>query len=87
MAAGDQAVVELDGGGLQHRLGERLLDLHEADRVQTRNLGRGYGGLIGNELSMRVAPQLGVSQATVRRNASRSVRALAQAAGRFGHDE
>lgn len=61
--------------------------VHEADRVQTRNLGRGYGGLIGNELSMRVAPQLGVSQATVRRNASRSVRALAQAAGRFGHDE
>lgn len=57
--------------------------VHEADRVHTRNLGRGYGGLIGNELSMRVAPQLGVSQATVRRNASRSVRALAQAAGRL----
>lgn len=60
--------------------------VEEADRVETRNLGRGYGGLIGNDLSVRVAPRLGVSQATVRRNASRSVRALAEAAPRkFGH--
>lgn len=58
----------------------------EADRVETRNLGRGYGGLIGNELSQLVAPKVGVSGATVRRHASRSMRALAAAApGKFGH--
>ena len=62
--------------------------VEEADRVETRNLTRGYGGLIGNQLSSRVAPRVGVSEATVRRHASRSMRALAAAApGRFGHDE
>ena len=62
--------------------------VEEADRVETRNLTRGYGGLIGNELSSRVAPRVGVSEATVRRHASRSMRALAEAAPRkFGHDE
>ena len=62
--------------------------VEEADRVETRNIARGYGGLIGNELSSRVAPRIGVSEATVRRHASRSVRALAEAAPRkFGHDE
>jgi hypothetical protein len=61
--------------------------VEEADRVETRNLTRGYGGLIGNELSSRVAPRVGVSEATVRRHASRSMRALAEAAPRkFGHD-
>jgi hypothetical protein len=60
----------------------------EASRVETRNTGRGYGGLISTELSIRVAPRVGVSQATVRRHASRSMRALAAAApGKFGHDE
>lgn len=60
----------------------------EADGVETRNLRRGYGGLLGNELSCRVAPRAGVSEATVRRHASRSMRALAEAAPRrFGHDE
>jgi hypothetical protein len=62
--------------------------VEEADRVETRNLTRGYGGLIGNELSSRVAPRVGVSEATVRRHASRSMRALAEAAPRkFGHDK
>ena len=61
--------------------------VEEADRVETRNLTRGYGGLIGNEVSSRVAPRVGVSEATVRRHASRSMRALAAAAPRkFGHD-
>ena len=61
--------------------------VEEADRVETRNLTRGYGGLIGNELSSRVAPRVGVSEATVRRHASRSMRSLAAAAPRkFGHD-
>jgi len=61
--------------------------VEEADRVETRNLTRGYGGLIGNELSRRVAPRVGISEATVRRHASRSMRALAEAAPkRFGHD-
>lgn len=58
----------------------------EADSVRTRNIGRGYGGLIGNELSIKVAPRFGISEATVRRKASRSVRALAQVAGSYARD-
>ena len=62
--------------------------VEEADRVETRNLTRGYGGLLSNEVSSRVAPRVGVSEATVRRHGSRSMRALAAAAPRkFGHDE
>jgi len=62
--------------------------VEEADRVETRRLGRGYGGLVGTELSSRVAPRVGVSEATVRRHASRSMRALAAAAPRkFGDDD
>jgi|GEM_PF-421930 len=62
--------------------------VEEADRIETRNLTRGYGGLLSNEVSSRVAPRVGVSEATVRRHGSRTVRALAAAAPRkFGHDE
>ncbi|WKN46677.1 hypothetical protein [Nocardioides sp. Arc9.136] len=62
--------------------------VEEADRVQTRRLARGYGGLLSNEVSSRVAPRIGVSEATVRRHGSRTVRALAAAAPRkFGHAE
>ena len=62
--------------------------VEEADRVDTRRLARGYGGLLSNEVSSRVAPRIGVSEATVRRHGSRTVRALAAAAPRkFGHDE
>ena len=62
--------------------------VEEAERVQTRRLARGYGGLLSNEVSSRVAPRIGVSEATVRRHGSRSMRALAEAAPRkFGHDE
>ncbi|MFJ9314201.1 hypothetical protein ACIRN4_08430 [Pimelobacter simplex] len=62
--------------------------VEEADRVETRRLARGYGGLLSNEVSSRVAPRIGVSEATVRRHGSRTVRALAEAAPRkFGHDE
>ena len=66
-----------------------LLCLVEAaDRVETRRLARGYGGLLSNEVSSRVAPRIGVSEATVRRHGSRTMRALAAAAPRkFGHDE
>jgi hypothetical protein len=60
----------------------------EADRIGPRNLTRGYGGLLSNEVSSRVAPRVGVSEATVRRHGSRTVRALAAAAPRkFGHGE
>ena len=60
----------------------------EADRIETRNLTRGYGGLLSNEVTRRVAPRVGVGEATVRRHGSRTVRALAAAAPRkFGHDE
>lgn len=60
----------------------------EADRIETRNLTRGYGGLLSNEVSRRVAPRIGMSEATVRRHGSRTVRALAAAAPRrFGHGE
>lgn len=62
--------------------------VEEADGVETRRLARGYGGLLSNEVSSRVAPRIGVSEATVRRHGSRTVRALAEAApGKFGHDE
>jgi hypothetical protein len=62
--------------------------VEEADRVETRRLARGYGGLLSNEVSSRVAPRIGVSEATVRRHSSRTMRALAAAAPRkFGHDE
>ena len=62
--------------------------VEEADRVETRRLARGYGGLLSNEVSSRVAPRIGVSEATVRRHGSRSMRALAAAVPRkFGHDE
>lgn len=62
--------------------------VEEADRIETRRLARGYGGLLSNEVSSRVAPRIGVSEATVRRHGSRSMRALAAAAPRkFGHDE
>lgn len=52
----------------------------EASRVETRHTGRGYGGLLATELSVRVAPRVGMAQATVRRHAARSMRALADAA-------
>ena len=62
--------------------------VEEADRVETRRLARVYGGLLSNEVSSRVAPRIGVSEAAVRRHGSRTVRALAEAASRkFGHDE
>jgi hypothetical protein len=57
--------------------------LEEAAAVDTRNLRRGYGGLMSNELSRRVAGRAGVSESTVRRRTSRMVRALADAAPRF----
>ncbi|MDN5894107.1 hypothetical protein BSP109_02212 [Brevibacterium sp. Mu109] len=62
--------------------------VEEAAQVETRRLRRGRGGLAGNELSARVAPLVGVSEATVRRRTSKSIRALAAAApDRFvGHD-
>lgn len=62
--------------------------VEEADRVDTRRLARGYGGLLSNEVSSRVAPRVGVSEATVRRHGSRSMRALAAAAPtKSGHDD
>ena len=42
-AVGDESVVELDGGGQQHRLGEGFLDLHQAAGV----LGPGRGDAAG----------------------------------------
>jgi len=61
---------------------DRLLLLclvDEASRNDTRRTGRGNGGLTANEVSIKVAPRVGVSEATVRRRASRSMRALAEA--------
>lgn len=62
--------------------------VEEAAQVETRRLRRGRGGLAGNELSARVAPLVGVSEATVRRRTSKCIRALAAAApARFvSHD-
>jgi hypothetical protein len=56
-----------------------LVLVEEAARVKTSRTGRGRCGLVGNELSLRVAPRLGVSGATVRRRAARSMAALAAA--------
>lgn len=50
----------------------------EIDRVRRSNYG-----LTSNELSVRAAPRCGMSQATVRRRAARSIRALAAAAERY----
>lgn len=54
--------------------------IEEAQRVESRVIKRGCYGLLSTELSLRVAPRLGLSEATVRRRASRSIRALAAAA-------
>ncbi|GAA5122529.1 hypothetical protein GCM10023339_41080 [Alloalcanivorax gelatiniphagus] len=59
--------------------------LEEAAAVETRNLRRGRGGLMSNEVSRRVAARMGVSDRTVRRHTSRAVGALADAAPRFTH--
>ena len=56
-----------------------LLLVQEAAHVDTARIGRGRGGLVGNELSIRVAPRIGVSEATVRRRAAKSMAALAAA--------
>lgn len=47
-----------------------------ADRHQVARTGRGYGGLLGNEVCSEVANLHGVSPITVRRRASRLVRTL-----------
>lgn len=57
--------------------------LEEAAFVETRNLRRGCGGFMSNEVSRRVAIRIGVSERTVRRHTSRTVRALVDAAPRF----
>jgi hypothetical protein len=54
--------------------------VEEAHQLEIRNTRRGYGGLLSTELSIRVGPRVGASQATVRRRAARTVRALAAAA-------
>jgi hypothetical protein len=63
-----------------------LLSLVEvADRTDTRRIGRGHGGLMANDVSEAVAISWGVSAATVRRRARRTVQALTDACaeGRF----
>ena len=63
----------------------RLLQVvvEEADEVEIRRTGRSNAGLTAAEISRRVAPRLGLSQATVRRRAARCIRALAAAAERY----
>src|SRR5512144_388491 len=58
----------------------------EASRTDTRRTGRGRGGLTATEVSIKVAPRVGVSEATVRRRAARSMRALAAAVAATGID-
>lgn len=60
--------------------------VEEASRLEIRNTGRGYGGLLATELSIRVGRRVGMAQATVRRHAARTLRALAEAApGKFSN--
>lgn len=64
-----------------------LLSLvEEAASVDTRRTGRGYGGLLSNEVLRRVAPRAGVSPSTVRRRTVRSVSALAAVRTRASDD-
>lgn len=56
----------------------------EAAGVDVRRLGRGYGGLLSNEVLNRVAPRAGVSPSTVRRRTVKCVAALAAASAKFG---
>lgn len=58
-----------------------------ASNTEVRATTRGKGNLCSDKLSAIVAPQLGVSPATVRRHAARSVEALATAApAQFNRD-
>lgn len=50
-----------------------------ADRASTTRVGRGAGGLMANDVSAAVADEWGISPATVRRRARRSLRALSAA--------
>jgi hypothetical protein len=54
--------------------------IDEASRTEIRSTSRGKGNLCANNLAAKVAPRLGVSAATIRRRAARSVEALAAAA-------
>jgi hypothetical protein len=61
-----------------------------ANRKRTHRVTRdgGRGGLLANDVAVRVAPRVGASEATVRRRASKCVRALAAAVpARFGDDD
>ena len=65
--------------------------IEEADQMGGRFIGRGdCGGLLATKLSQRVGDRVGRGEATVRRRAARSVRALATAIatdpGMFGDD-
>ena len=54
--------------------------VEEAEQISGRLIGRGdCGGLLATELSQRVGVRVGRGEATVRRHAARSVRALAAA--------
>ena len=54
--------------------------VEEADQISGRLIGRGdFGGMLATELSRRVGERVGRAEATVRRRAARSVRALAAA--------
>lgn len=57
--------------------------MEEADQVDTGRFGRTVCGLTAAGISVRVAPRVGLSQTTVRRRATRSIRALAEAADRY----
>lgn len=57
--------------------------VEEAAEVTISRTGRSNLGLTAPEVSVRVAPRCGVSEATVRRRAARSLRALAAASDRF----
>lgn len=63
---------------------ELLLSLvAEAHSLDPRHLGRRNAGLTTGEVAERVAARLGISEPSVRRNASRSIRALAAATDRY----
>lgn len=59
---------------------ELLVDVAQtADRLQPRRAGRGYAGLLSNDVSDDVAHRRGVSPVTIRRRTRRTVQAVRDA--------
>jgi hypothetical protein len=57
--------------------------LDAAGEVEPSRVNRSNSGLTSHDITLWAAPRCGLSQATVRRHAARSIRAIAAAADRY----